>query len=328
MSKDSFDIEHFPTNPAALRMMSRISPIYDRSYVGKWIFEVMGADMGDVRLRFEELRAQAFPETATWGLMYWEQRYGLPVGSGLSDIEARRRRVLGRRKARAPMNPKRVEHILSELTGREVVITENVADYTFGVEIRPGDNAIDIGEAMRRLKQIKPSHQAYRLQVNFQTTRVKVAALTETRLTVEVWPDVVTAVELPPARLAAAAVVWPKVTAGVLPGTVERISTTAGVAVGAAPNVRTTLQPWPETVRRAETTVEVAAGAVANVRTTAQPWPETVKRAETTAEAHVMAGTQQQTVTKVWPGAVEHVETKTGASGSFVEIHQTIEIWP
>lgn len=300
MSKDSFDIEHFPTNPTALRMMSRISPIYDRSYVGKWIFEVMGADMGDVRLRFEELRAQAFPETATWGLMYWEQRYGLPVGSGLSDIEARRRRVLGRRKARAPMNPKRVEHILSELTGREVVVTENVADYTFGIEIRPGDNAIDIGEAMRRLKQIKPSHQAYRLQVNFQTTRVKVAALTETRLTVEVWPDVVTAVELPPARLAAAAVVWPKVTAGVLPGTVERISTTAGVA----------------------------AGAVANVRTTAQPWPETVKRAETTAEAHVMAGTQQQTVTKVWPGAVEHVETKTGASGSFVEIHQTIEIWP
>ena len=46
MSKDSFDIEHFPTNPTALRMMSRISPIYDRSYVGKWIFEVMGADMG------------------------------------------------------------------------------------------------------------------------------------------------------------------------------------------------------------------------------------------------------------------------------------------
>lgn len=64
------------------------------------------------------------------------------------------------------------------------------------------------------------------------------------------------------------------------------------------------------------------------MRTAARPWPETVKRAETTAEAHVMAGTQQQTVTKVWPGAVEHVETKTGASGSFVEIHQTIEIWP
>ena len=41
-----------------------------------------------------------------------------------------------------------------------------------------------------------------------------------------------------------------------------------------------------------------------------------------------MAGTQQETVTRIWPGAVEHIETKTGASGAFVEVHQTIEIWP
>ena len=175
MSPDDFDIEHFPTNPTALRMLSRISPIYDRSYVGKWIFEVMGADMDDVRLRFEELRAQAFPETATWGLFYWEQRYGLPVGGGF-DYEVRRRKVLGRRRSRAPMNPKRVERILSELTGREVIVTENVANYTFRVEIEPGDNFIDIAEAMRRLKQIKPSHQAYRLQVALQTTQVITAA--------------------------------------------------------------------------------------------------------------------------------------------------------
>ena len=165
MIPDNFDIEHFPTNPTALRMLSRISPIYDRSYVGKWIFEVMGADMDDVRLRFEELRAQASPETATWGLMYWEQRYGLPVGSGLSDIEARRRKVLGRRRSHAPLNPKRVERILSDLTGREVIVTENVADYTFNVEIRPGDNVIDIEETVRRLKQIKPSHQTFQVFV-------------------------------------------------------------------------------------------------------------------------------------------------------------------
>ena len=65
MSDDHFDIEHFPTSPSAVRMLSRISPIYDKSYVGKWIFEVMGLEMDDVRLRFDELKAQAFPETAT-----------------------------------------------------------------------------------------------------------------------------------------------------------------------------------------------------------------------------------------------------------------------
>ena len=328
MSKDSFDIEHFPTNPTALRMMSRISPIYDRSYVGKWIFEVMGADMGDVRLRFEELRAQAFPETATWGLMYWEQRYGLPVGSGLADIEARRRRVLGRRRSRTPMNPKRVEHILSELTGREVVVTENVADYTFRVEIKPGDNFIDIAEAMRRIKQIKPSHQAYRLQVALQTTQVITAALTETRLTVEVWPEAATEISLPPARVATAAAIRPRITATVLPGTVEKVSTTAEVAAGAAPQVKVTAGAFPEPARRVETTAEAHIMAGTHQQTTAQAWPETIQQVETTVEARVMAGTQQETVTRIWPGAVEHVETKTGASGAFVEIHQTIEIWP
>lgn len=327
MSLDNFDIEHFPTNPTALRMLSRISPIYDRSYVGKWIFEVMGAGMDDVRLRFEELRAQAFPETATWGLIYWEQRYGLPVGGGF-DYEVRRRKVLGRRRSRAPMNPKRVEHILSELTGREVVVTENVADYTFRVEIKPGDNFIDIAEAMRRIKQIKPSHQAYRLQVALQTTQVITAALTETRLTVEVWPEAATEISLPPARVATAAAIRPRITATVLPGTVEKVSTTAEVASSASPQVRTTAGAWPEPARQVETTAEARIMAGTHQQATAQAWPETVQRAEADVEARVMAGTQQQTVTRIWPGAVEHVETKTGASGAFVEIHQTIEIWP
>ena len=43
----AIDLEHFPTNETALRMMERISPIYDRSYVGKWIFEIMGMEMGE-----------------------------------------------------------------------------------------------------------------------------------------------------------------------------------------------------------------------------------------------------------------------------------------
>ena len=299
MSADNFDIEHFPTNPTALRMMSRISPIYDRSYVGKWIFEVMGADMDEVRLRHEELRAQAFPETATWGLIYWEQRYGLPIREGL-DYEIRRRPILARRRGRVPLNPIRMERILSNLTGRDVVVTENVADYTFGVEIKPGDNYIDIAEAMRKIKQIKPSHQAYRLQVALQTMQVRTAALTETRLAVEIWPESALEVNLPPARIFTAGAVRPRATVAILPGTTEKVSTTAEVHAGAAPRVKTTAQAWPEMVRQAETTVE----------------------------AHVMAGTQQQTTTRVWPGAVEHVETKTGASGVVVEIHQKIEIWP
>lgn len=153
-----FDLEHFPTSPSAIRMMSRISPIYDRSYVGKWIFEVMGVEMDGARLRFEELRLQAFPETATWGITYWEQKYGIPVNESL-DLETRRKNVIIKRGIRSPMNPARIEQILGDMCGRKVEVTENVAPYAFQVTVYAGDTTVDFGAIFQRLRRIKPSHQ-------------------------------------------------------------------------------------------------------------------------------------------------------------------------
>lgn len=299
MSDERFDIEHFPTSPTALRMMSRISPIYDRSYVGKWIFQVMGLEMDEVRLRFSELPAQAFPETATWGLMYWELRYGITGMEG-KDIELRRQAVLSRRGARAPLNPKKVEAILSALTGREVTVIEDVAPYTFAIEVHDGDSSFDYAAVIRRIKQMKPSHQAFTFQLSFPSPTIRTAAYTEARLTVEVWPDVVRAVELAPAR----------------------------VNVGAALGERVDVGVWPATVEKAEATAQIKTGAAAHQAVAAAVWPATAERVEATAKANIAAGTQQDTVTRIWPGAVERVETKAGRSGIAVEIHQTIEIWP
>ena len=155
---NDFDLEHFPTSPSAIRMMSRISPIYDRSYVGKWIFEVMGVEMDGARLRCEELRLQAFPETATWGIVYWEQKYGIPVNESL-DLETRRKNVIIKRGIRSPMNPARVEQILGDMCGRKVEVTENVAPYAFQVTVYAGDTTVDFGAIFQRLRRIKPSHQ-------------------------------------------------------------------------------------------------------------------------------------------------------------------------
>lgn len=161
---EDFDIEKFPTSQTALRMMSRISPIYDRSYVGKWIFQVMGMDFDDVRLRFEELRLQAFPETATWGLTYWEQRYGITPTSE-QTIEERRRAVILKRNAREPMNPSKVERIIQTMTGFTAKVTENVADYTFSVEIFSDGSGLDFDTVFSKLKRVKPSHQRMALYI-------------------------------------------------------------------------------------------------------------------------------------------------------------------
>ena len=86
-----FDLENFPTRELARDMMGMISPIYDNSYVGKWIFEVMSVPLSLAQKTINELREQAFPETATWSLPYWEKSYGIPTNESLAlkNAEAR-----------------------------------------------------------------------------------------------------------------------------------------------------------------------------------------------------------------------------------------------
>ena len=129
-----FDLENFPTRELARDMMGMISPIYDNSYVGKWIFEVMSVPLSLAQDTINELREQAFPETATWSLSYWEQSYGLPTNEALS-IEERRSRVISKRNYRKPMNPARIEMLLKELCGRDVKLIENTAPHALKEKI-------------------------------------------------------------------------------------------------------------------------------------------------------------------------------------------------
>lgn len=156
----SINLDEFPVREAARDMLGMVSPIYDQSYVGKWMFEIMGLPIGEAQQYVRELKDQLCPETATWSLGYWEQSYGLPTIPGLS-IEERRWRIIRRRNYRKPMNPARMELLLEELCGRDVTIRENVAPHTFGVEIAPGDSEVDIDRLEELLDEIKQSQKSY-----------------------------------------------------------------------------------------------------------------------------------------------------------------------
>jgi len=154
-------------------MLKTVSPIYDHAYVGKWIYQVMGLEIDEAWDFFKELRLQAFPETATWGIAYWEQQYHLPSDKTLT-IEERRRRVISRRGKRSPMNPARIELIIGNMTGAGVETIENVAPYTFRVMVKDEGTGIDTSIIFDTLVQIKPSHQSFEVEVNTKTHRRKV----------------------------------------------------------------------------------------------------------------------------------------------------------
>lgn len=156
------DLEYFPSSEAGKRMLDTVSNgFYDNSYVGKWLFQVMGLEMDDARKIIEELPYQAFPETATWGLRYHEQKYGLPVREGLA-YEERRRFIYQKRDERSPMNPYRMEVIMENITGRKAHVDDESGPVnTFTIKLESGNNAVDVTAAIKKLKAIKQSHVAF-----------------------------------------------------------------------------------------------------------------------------------------------------------------------
>lgn len=143
-------------SPTGQRMLSRVSPIYDNSYVGLWLFEAIGQEYDELWQIMDEFPLQLFPETATWSLGLWERRYGLSVPSA-SSIEERRMNIKIKRDARPPMNPARIKSIAETITGGEVEILENYKPFCFRLTI--SDNA-QVDRLEEVINTYKPAHMS------------------------------------------------------------------------------------------------------------------------------------------------------------------------
>ena len=169
MEKEKFDLESFPTSNSARKMLSYVSDgFYDESYVGKWIYQVMGLEYDRALEMVEDLPAQFFPETATWGLMYHETKWGLPVRENL-PYDERRRLVFQKRDYRAPMTPYRMEEYLCAVTGFKVHVSDIHDPWNGYIPAHPnmflvffvGEGTLDVGAAINALKKIRQSHTVF-----------------------------------------------------------------------------------------------------------------------------------------------------------------------
>ncbi len=150
----------------AQQMIDYVSPIYGDSYVGLWLFEVMGQSWDKVWDIFTSLRNETTPITADKLIGMWEDSYGIPRNSNLS-LEQRRARLIAWRD-RGPCNPYRLAAAVSSaLNGVEVDIQENIAKNTFLVNIR--DVVYDWTPAEMVLDRKKPAHLIYKIMVAIET---------------------------------------------------------------------------------------------------------------------------------------------------------------
>ena len=160
------DLEHFPTRRAAKEMMEMISPIYDDSYVMKWIMEVIGRPLSKAEDIVDELVKEAFPETCTWTIEYWEDQYNIPHNRSLT-IQQRRDQLIQKLNYRRPMNPVRICQLIAVVTGTKVELIENVAKNTFEIDIL--DDDADVTAVQKLIYDIKQSHLTCALGVRSDT---------------------------------------------------------------------------------------------------------------------------------------------------------------
>lgn len=148
------------TSETAGRMAGYVSPVYGRSYIGLWLFQVMGIPFDEILVITEHFFEEFFPETAVWSLPLWEQAYAV-VGNDEESLEERRQRILLKRH-KQPMNPCRMEKLAGMLAGAGIKITEFTGKNAFTVTLdRITDNMSGLQEF---LDQVKPAHLTYEIR--------------------------------------------------------------------------------------------------------------------------------------------------------------------
>lgn len=154
----------------AKRMISTVSPIYEDAYTGCWIYEILGRCWDEVWAIIDELQDELFPETTTWAIELWEERYGITNTAG-KTLEQRRAAVIEARSKH--LNPRvQIINYLSARTGCDVDIIDNVGLFTFGINISTEDMmdpTFDQQAAQKYIDVRKPSHLSYRF--NYHVTK-------------------------------------------------------------------------------------------------------------------------------------------------------------
>lgn len=154
------------TTKTSERLLNRVSPIYDDSYVGLWLYEIMGREFQNVWDIMDTIPQQFFPETATWALPFWERRYGLETDESL-PIQTRRERIIEMRDKERWFGNYRLETWLAERSGGAVTVIDHIDTFMFGIRIESETRLspnFDQHEAVRYINQRKPSHLSYKLQ--------------------------------------------------------------------------------------------------------------------------------------------------------------------
>lgn len=156
---------------AGKRMLSYLPKLYETSRVMQSKLDAEGQEIDALRQALDEVLAQTFVQTATWGLDRWEEELGLPPGTGLPDQE-RRERILSKLRGYGTVTIDVVKAVAESYERGRVEVIPDPPSYTVTikfVDTRGVPSALPL--LQEALRAVIPAHLDIRYEFTYYLVR-------------------------------------------------------------------------------------------------------------------------------------------------------------
>ncbi|MBW6408955.1 YmfQ family protein [Clostridium weizhouense] len=133
----------------------------------KAIYDAQGMELGSLYYCIDDLINQCFIDTATWGLVYWEQEYGIETNLNYS-YEERREILKAKKRGQGTCTKALIKNAAEAFSGGECNVIENTGPYEFTIQF-VGVKGIprNLQAFKDMLDNIKPAHLDYKFKYTY-----------------------------------------------------------------------------------------------------------------------------------------------------------------
>lgn len=133
------------------------------------LYRTEGYEIGYLQHNLRDLFDQAFIVSATWGLVLWEQMYGVTTNMSLS-YEQRQEILMAKLRGQSTTTKQMIEDTAAAFSGGEVQVIEDNPHHHFVVRF-VGVKGIprNMQAFINMLNDIKPAHLSYSFEYTYTT---------------------------------------------------------------------------------------------------------------------------------------------------------------
>ncbi|KKO54512.1 phage portal protein [Paenibacillus sp. DMB20] len=150
-------------------MRDSVPLYYEEMPVATNILDREAEEMARLNASIDDVLAQFFIETATWGLARWERIFGITAEPG-KTYEQRREVLLSKLRGVGTVTAELIENVASAYSNGEVAVTNKAAEYTIVITFV---STLGVPEQMAELRaavrDITPAHLAIEYVFRFYT---------------------------------------------------------------------------------------------------------------------------------------------------------------